>query len=82
MKSSWMGMGFSHHRVPSLSKTATRSSGGTASLPPGEVTDSTKARMACLLAPSRQLGSGSRGSAETSRSAAGLDVVMASLPCG
>ena len=29
MKSSWIGMGFSHHNVPSLSKTATRSSDGT-----------------------------------------------------
>ena len=30
MKSSWIGIGFSHHKVPSLSNTATRSSGGTA----------------------------------------------------
>ena len=28
MKSAWIGSGFSHHSVPSLSKTATRSSGG------------------------------------------------------
>jgi hypothetical protein len=31
MKSSWIGIGFSHHKVPSLSNTATRSSTGTAS---------------------------------------------------
>ena len=31
MKSAWIGSGFSHQRVPSLSKTATRSSGGTSS---------------------------------------------------
>ena len=30
MRPSAIGIGFSHHRVPSLSKTATRSSGGTA----------------------------------------------------
>ena len=30
MKSSWIGIGFSHHSVPSLSNTATRSSTGTA----------------------------------------------------
>ena len=29
MKSAWIGSGFSHQSVPSLSKTATRSSGGT-----------------------------------------------------
>ena len=29
MKSSWIGIGFSHHSVPSLSNTATRSSTGT-----------------------------------------------------
>ena len=35
MKSSWIGIGFSHHKVPSLSNTATRSSGGTAAIRPG-----------------------------------------------
>ena len=55
MKSSWMGIGFSHHSVPSLSKTAIRSSGGTAQAvlgrhPPDEVQDGG------LAAPSRQLG--------------------------
>src|SRR5436305_1384711 len=29
MKSAWIGIGFSHHNVPSLSKTATRSAAGT-----------------------------------------------------
>ena len=33
MKASWIGIGFSHHSVPSLSKTATRSSTGTKSGP-------------------------------------------------
>ena len=33
MKSSWIGIGFSHHSVPSLSKTAMRSSTGTGSEP-------------------------------------------------
>ena len=35
MKSSWMYIGFSHHSVPSLSKTATRASGATKSGPLG-----------------------------------------------
>ena len=30
MKSSWIGIGFSHHSVPSLSNTATRGSGAPA----------------------------------------------------
>ncbi len=56
MKSSWMGIGFSHHSVPSLSKTATRSSGGTnpESLrrdPPDEVQDGL---LAGPLTPARQ----------------------------
>ena len=59
MKSSWMGIGFSHHRVPSLSNTATRSAAGTNSGDPSVVTRSTNSTMACLLAPARQLGSGS-----------------------
>src|SRR5574340_1686659 len=54
-----MGIRFSHHSVPSLSKTAIRSSVGTAAGPPSVVTDRTKPRMARLVAPSRQLGSGS-----------------------
>jgi hypothetical protein len=59
MKSSWMGIGFSHHSVPSLSNAATRSWGGTKSGEPSLVTRSTSSWMACLLAPARQLGSGS-----------------------
>ena len=37
MKSSWIGIGFSHHSVPSLSKTATRSSTGTGVTHPGRL---------------------------------------------
>jgi hypothetical protein len=33
VKSSWIGIGFSHQSVPSLSKTATRASGSTKSGP-------------------------------------------------
>jgi hypothetical protein len=51
--------GFSHHSVPPLSKTATRSSTGTASVP--ERVRSTKSRMACFAAPSRQLQPDRRG---------------------
>ena len=50
MKSAWIGSGFSHHRVPSLSKTATRSSTGSS-----EAARSTNATIASLAAPSRQL---------------------------
>ena len=52
MKSSWIGIGFSHHRVPSLSNTATRSSTGTAADPPSPDARSTKSMMACLVGPS------------------------------
>ena len=55
MKSSWIGIGFSHHRVPSLSNTATRSSTGTASAP--SQVRATKSKIACFVAPSRQLAS-------------------------
>ena len=51
MKSSWIGIGFSHHSVPSLSNTATRSSTGTS----WPLTAATKSRMACFrgaVAPS------------------------------
>src|SRR5215218_10825723 len=51
MKSSWMGIGFSHHRVPSLSNTATRSADGTWSSPPGVVTRSTNSMIAARAAP-------------------------------
>jgi hypothetical protein len=50
MKSSWIGIGFSHHNVPSLSNTARRSAAGIA---PEAWTNSTIARFAV---PSRQLG--------------------------
>jgi hypothetical protein len=80
MKSNWMGIGFSHHSVPSLSNTATRSSGGTKSGEPSVVTRWTNSWIACLLAPARQLDSGSPvgagGEAATSRAPAWL-VVMA-----
>ena len=59
MKSSWIGMGFSHHSVPSLSKTATRAAGGSAWAELSLETLSTKSRMASLAAPARQLGNGS-----------------------
>src|SRR5215216_7533635 len=52
MKSSWMGIGFSHHSVPSLSNTATRSAGGTWSSPPGVVTRSTNSMIAARAMPS------------------------------
>ena len=55
MKSSWIGIGFSHHSVPSLSNTATRSSTGTASAP--SQVRATKSTIACFAAPSRQLAS-------------------------
>ena len=53
MKSAWIGIGFSHHKVPSLSKTATRSSAGT----PADIVESAKSTIACLAAPSLQLAS-------------------------
>ena len=55
MKSAWIGSGFSHQSVPSLSKTATRSSGGS----PSADTRSTKSSTASLAAPSFQDASGS-----------------------
>ena len=59
MKSSWIGIGFSHHSVPSLSNTATRSSTGTGSVPSAPRTRSTNAITASRAAPSCQLASGS-----------------------
>jgi hypothetical protein len=53
MKSAWIGIGFSHHKVPSLSKTATRSSTGTSS----DTVRSTNSTTALLAAPSFQLAS-------------------------
>ena len=60
MKSSWIGIGFSHHRVPSLSKTAILSSGAISSGLPSVVARSTNCRTACFGGPSCQLGSGSQ----------------------
>jgi hypothetical protein len=47
MKSAWIGNGFSHHRVPSLSKTARRSSAGTSA-----TVRSTNPMIVCLTGPS------------------------------
>src|SRR4051794_41373974 len=55
MKSSWMGIGFSHHSVPSLSNTATRCSTGTGGEPSAPVTRATKSTTACRAGPARQL---------------------------
>ena len=41
-------IGFSHHNVPSLSNTATRSAGGTKSGPPSVVTRATKSTIALV----------------------------------
>ena len=56
MKSSWIGIGFSHQSVPSLSNVAMRSDGGT-KCGPSSVTERTKSRIASLLVPSFQLPS-------------------------
>src|SRR4051794_8767636 len=57
MKSSWIGIGFSHHSVPSLSNTATRSSTGTGAEPSAPVTRATNPAIARFAGPSRQLPS-------------------------
>ena len=57
MKSSWIGIGFSHHKVPSLSNTATRSSTGTPSDSFSPHVRRTKSMIACFVAPSRHYGS-------------------------
>ena len=57
MKSSWIGMGFSHHSVPSLSNTATRSSTGTATDPSSPHVRRTKSQIARLVGVSRHLES-------------------------
>jgi hypothetical protein len=46
VKSSWIGIGFSLHSVPSLSNTATRSAGSTKPSPPSVVTAATKSVIA------------------------------------
>src|SRR4051794_40279879 len=53
MKSSWIGIGFSHHSVPSLSNTATRSSAGT----PSAMVCSTNSTIVLRATPSRHLDS-------------------------
>ena len=55
-KSAWTYIGFSHHRVPSLSKVAIRSAGAT-NPSPGVVTDRMNARMSDFALPSFQLPS-------------------------
>ena len=50
MKSAWIGIGFSHHKVPSLSNVATRSSTGTS-----DTARSTNAIIARFAEPSFQL---------------------------
>ena len=55
MKSSWIGIGFSHQSVPSLSNTATRSCAGTASGRPSPQILETNSTMARFAGPSRQL---------------------------
>src|SRR4051794_18297235 len=57
MKSIWIGTGFSHHSVPSLSKTATRSSTGTGSDPSWPLVFATNSKIAVFAGPSRQLAS-------------------------
>src|SRR5262249_18595744 len=53
MKSAWIGIGFSHHNVPSLSNTATRSLPGT----PAATVPSTNSTTARRAGPSLQLAS-------------------------
>src|SRR4029450_11278638 len=57
MNSIVSGIGFSHHKVPSLSNTATRSSAGTDSDPSSPRIRRTNPPMSCLAPPPRQLGS-------------------------
>src|SRR6185295_18638884 len=61
----WIGIGFSHHSVPSLSKNAMRAAGGTKSLLPFFVTRATKSSIADFVAVSFQEASGLLPFAET-----------------
>src|SRR6187402_363815 len=70
----WKGTGFSDHKVPSLSNTATRSAAGTKSGPPCRVTRSTKSRMALREALSFHEGRGSGCSAAASTALGGTGV--------
>src|SRR5262245_6930136 len=56
MKPSSIGIGFSHQRQPSLSKTAMRSTGGTKLALPTSVTRATKSTIADFAGPSFQEG--------------------------
>ena len=58
-KASCVYMGCSTHRVPSLSKVATRSDGWTKSAEPSRVTAATKSKIDCLARPLFQDGRGS-----------------------
>lgn len=57
-KASWVYIGCSTHNVPSLSKVAMRSAGGTKSGEPSRVTAATKSSIDCFVAPSFHEGSG------------------------
>jgi hypothetical protein len=59
LKSSWIGIGFSHHRVPSLSNVATRCSSGIEPGPLAELAASTNCVIAWRVGVSFQDGSGS-----------------------
>src|SRR5215218_7349416 len=80
MKSSWIGIGFSHHSVPSLSKTATRSATGTGGAPPVPHTAETNARTASRAGPARQHESVPCGTA--SRTASWPRVMGRPFPLG
>src|SRR4051794_14130672 len=75
MKSSWIGIGFSDHSVPSLSNTARRSSTGTGGDPSRPQTRSTNATIARRVGVSRQVES----SAAACSGAFWVDVMTALL---
>ena len=54
MKSSWIGIGFSVHNVPSLSRTAIRSASGTNRSEPSSITWSTKSTIVRRVGVSAQ----------------------------
>ena len=60
MKSSWIGIGFSHHRVPSLSNVAIRSSGAARTVSPAPYTDRRSSTIASLVGPVATTASGVR----------------------
>ena len=72
----WNGTGFSDHNVPSLSKVAIRSAGGTKSGPPSFVTLPTNSTIAFFEPESFHEGSGSAaGCAGVVAAGAGVDPV-------